>query len=119
MREISVREIVQYPLIGIEPRDPYGRIMAGLFESNALPYEIVIKARFGSTVIGLVKQNLGIAVLDSFTVRDLGAEHPQVALVPIREETEFETFVAVRADVELSTFASRFIEILRETMADG
>jgi len=116
-QQVSVTEIAQYPLIGIEPGDPYGRIMAGLFEKNALPYDIVIRARFGSTVIGLVKQNLGIAVLDSFTVRDLEAEHPQLVVIPIKEKTEFQTFVAVRTDIELSTFASRFIEILRRTMA--
>jgi DNA-binding transcriptional LysR family regulator len=116
-QQVSISEIAQFPLIGIEPGDPYGRIMAGLFESNALPYDIVIRARFGSTVIGLVKQNLGIAVLDSFTVRDLHAEHPQLVVIPITEKTEFQTFIAVRADIELSTFALRFIEILRRIMS--
>ena len=33
---VSADEIVQYPLIGIDPNDPYGRIMAGIFSSHAL-----------------------------------------------------------------------------------
>jgi DNA-binding transcriptional LysR family regulator len=46
---VSADEIVQYPLIGIDPNDPYGRIMAGIFSSHALSYEVTIRARFGST----------------------------------------------------------------------
>ena len=51
---VTADEIVKYPLIGVDPNDPYGRIMAGLFASHALHYEVTIRARFGSTVCALV-----------------------------------------------------------------
>src|SRR6185312_6094459 len=51
---VTTDEIVRYPLIGVDPNDPYGRIMAGLFASHALHYEVTIRARFGSTVWPLV-----------------------------------------------------------------
>src|SRR6516165_3837158 len=51
---VTADQIARYPLIGVDPSDPYGRIMAGVFSSNALPYEVTIRARFGSTVCALV-----------------------------------------------------------------
>ena len=56
------------PLIGIDPNDPYGRIMAEIFARKKLSYDITIRARFGTTVCALVKAGLGIAVIDQFTV---------------------------------------------------
>ena len=65
---VTADEIVKYPLIGVDPNDPYGRIMAGLFASHALHYEVTIRARFGSTVCALVSHGLGIAIVDEFTL---------------------------------------------------
>jgi hypothetical protein len=48
-------------LIGVDPNDPYGRIMAGLFADHALHYDVTIQARFGSIVCALVSHGLGIA----------------------------------------------------------
>ena len=59
---VTAKEIVKYPLIGVDPNDPYGRIMAEVFSSQALHYEVTIQARFGTTVCALVTHNLGIAL---------------------------------------------------------
>ncbi len=116
LASISTEEISRLPLIGIDPNDPYGAIMAAIFERESLQYDTVIRARFGTTVLGLVKQNLGIAVLDSFTV----ADQPEgIAVIPIREETGFQTYVARRNDIGLSGFAEQFIEILKREMSPG
>lgn len=114
--QVSAAEIARYPLIGIDPKDPYGSIMANIFEREGLDYEITIKARFGTTVCALVKENLGVAVLDVFTVADMRQD--DLAVIPIREETEFITYVGMRADVALSSYAETFIARLREAMDD-
>ncbi|WP_265517190.1 LysR family transcriptional regulator [Nitratireductor luteus] len=116
---VSAEQIAQYPLVGIEPTDPYGSILAGIFVAKNLNYDISIRARFGSTVIQLIKQNLGVAVLDSFTVADLGSARDSLVVIPISEETTFETYVAYRADVELSSFAETFVGCLRDEMTAG
>src|SRR5687768_4886616 len=67
-QSVSAADIVKYPLIGIDPNDPYGRIMADIFESRGLSYTMPIRARFGTTVCRLVQAGLGIAVIDQFTV---------------------------------------------------
>ena len=76
---MTAAEISKYPLIGIDPEDPYGRIMAGIFAQRSLSYDVTIRARFGTTVFALVKHGLGIAVLDEFTV----AEPPLAGVVKI------------------------------------
>ncbi|RIX97986.1 LysR family transcriptional regulator [Aureimonas flava] len=111
---VPAREIAAQPLIGIDPTDPYGRIMAGLFEREGLGYEVVVKARFGSTVAALVAEGLGVAVLDVFTVASLPTD--RFLVLPIEEDTRFETFLASRAGTVLSSFARRFVSELRSEM---
>lgn len=113
-KSVSAREIAQHPLIGIEPTDPYGRIMVGLFERAGLDFNIAIKARFGTTVCALVRHDLGIAIIDGFTVAH--ASMPGIRVIPIREATSFHTFIAYRRDATLSTAAEFFVQALRRRM---
>ena len=112
--QVRAAEIVQYPLIGVDPNDPYGRIIADVFTRHALDYEVTIRARFGSTVCALVTQGLGVAIVDEFT---LAANNwPQVRALDIAEPTVFETYVAHRKDAVLSRYAASFVAALRAHM---
>lgn len=113
---VSIEDMAGYPIVGIDPRDPYGRNVTGVFARRSLTYETGIRARFISTVISLVKQDLGIAILDAFSVSDIRTDHPDILVLPIDEDVLFETFVAVRRDIEPSGFAQQFIGILRQLM---
>jgi DNA-binding transcriptional LysR family regulator len=111
---IGAEEITRYPLIGIDPEDPYGRIMAQIFRRNGLDYNMTIRARFGVTVCALVKAGLGIAVIDQFTVAH-GAI-PGICVLGIDEPTDFETFIGKKRGAELSMHASYFVTCLRREM---
>jgi len=113
-KQISAAEMTRFPLIGIDPNDPYGRIMADLFAHNKLHYDITIRARFGTTVCALVQAQLGIAIIDQFTVAH--GNIPGVRLLEIREPTRFETFIALKRGTQLSPYATHFIECLRAEM---
>jgi DNA-binding transcriptional LysR family regulator len=113
-QRVKAAEIVNYPLIGIDPNDPYGRIMTGIFSRHALSYEVTIKARFGSTVCALVSSGLGIGVIDEFTLA--GGNWPKLHVLDIVEPTEFQTYVASRKDATLSRYCERFVASLREHM---
>jgi DNA-binding transcriptional LysR family regulator len=118
--QVSADEIVKFPLIGIDPNDPYGRIMAGIFSSHALAYEVTIRARFGSTVCALVTQGLGVAIIDEFTLA--GDNWPGLCAIEIGEPTAFQTYVAYRKDATLSSYCLRFVASLRkhmERLVDG
>jgi DNA-binding transcriptional LysR family regulator len=113
-KQVSAAEIVRYPLIGIDPNDPYGRIMAEIFARDSLAYDITIRARFGTTVCALVKAGLGIAVIDQFTVAHGG--YPGVELLRIAELTKFDTYIAVKRGAPPSLHIEHFIECLRSEM---
>jgi DNA-binding transcriptional LysR family regulator len=110
----TAAEIVKYPLIGVDPSDPYGRIMAEMFAGQSLNYEVTIRARFGSTVCALVTLGLGIAVIDEFTLA--GNNWPKIQVLDIVEPTDFQTYIAHRKDASLSPFGARFITALRAHM---
>jgi len=111
---VTAAEIVTHPLIGVDANDPYGRIMTGLFAAHALPYEVTIQARFGSTVCALVSQGLGIAIVDEFTLA--ADQWPGIRALDIADPTSFQTYVAHRKDAPLSSYASRFVAALRGQM---
>lgn len=111
---VSAKDIVRYPLIGIDPNDPYGRIMANIFAQNNYPYDITIRARFGMTVCALVRAGLGIAIIDQFSVAD--EIMPGIKLLRIAEPTHFDTWIATKIGSPLSTFATSFIKLLRQEM---
>src|SRR5882762_2633288 len=113
-KQVSAAEIIRYPLIGIDPNDPYGRIMSEIFARNKLDYDITIRARFGTTVCALVKAGLGIAVIDQFTVAHGG--YPGIELLRIVEPTRFDTYIAVKRGAPLSLHIEHFIECLRSEM---
>jgi len=111
---VTAEEIVKYPLIGVDPNDPYGRIMADIFTRHTLHYEVTIRARFGSTVCALVTHGLGIAVIDEFTLA--GGNWPKIRALDIVEPTAFETYVVHRNDTALSSYGERFVAALRGHM---
>jgi DNA-binding transcriptional LysR family regulator len=111
---VSVHEICKHPLIGIDPNDPYGRIMAGLFQSHDLAYDVSIRARFGFTVCALVANGQGIAILDEFSLA--GDVWPRLRMLDIEEPTRFQTYVVHRKDAVLSSYAAAFVAALRREM---
>lgn len=111
---IGAAEITRFPLIGIDPHDPFGRIMVEIFTRNRLDYTINIKARFGTTVCALVRAGLGIAVIDKFTVAHDSLQG--VKLLRIDEPTRYETYIARRRDGNLSRYADYFVQCLRKEM---
>lgn len=113
---VSAEDMSQHPMIGIDPTDPYGRIMLSLFERKGVSFNLIIKARFGTTVCALVKAGLGIAIMDEFTIAH-GAVSG-ISIIPIDTETPFQTYVAVRANRALSQYAENLIHVLRVEMTD-
>lgn len=112
--KITPKEMAEHPLIGINPKDPYGAIMAGMFTSNGLDYRMNVKARFGTTVCSLVAAGLGIAIIDEFTVA-----HGMVRglkRLEIDADSIFHTYIAYRKDLPLSVYAEHFLDILRQEM---
>jgi DNA-binding transcriptional LysR family regulator len=73
-------------------------------------YDMTIRARFGTTVCALVKAELGIAVIDQFTVAH--GCFPGVELLRIIESTKFDTYVPVKRGAPLSLYIRTFHPLL-------
>ena len=114
LKTVPVADITRHKLIGIDPADPYGRIMANLFAAQSLSYDVTIRARFGSTVCALVAAGLGIAIIDEFTLA--GGNWPMLRALDIEETPMFQTFAVQRKDAALSTYATHFIAALSAGM---
>jgi DNA-binding transcriptional LysR family regulator len=109
---VSADEIARYPIVGVTPEDPYGALTMEVFGRLGLAVDLTIKVRFGATTLGLVREGLGVAVIDPFAVA--GAAPPDVRVLHIREPTSFQPYVACRADRPLSRHAETFIGYLHE-----
>lgn len=114
---IALAELAAEPLIGIDPADPYGKILAAPFRDHGLPFDLAIQARFAQTVAALVAANLGVAVLDEFSMA--ARETPGVMVRPIVEPTSFKTYGVVNAEVSRSIFADELIELLKLEMREA
>ena len=112
--QVNLADLAVERLIGINPEDPYGRILAGPFLAAGLPFNLSIRARFGQTVIALVGQGLGVAVIDEFSVS--GPMPAGIAVRPIAETTSFRTYAVVNADTPRSAHTDVFISALRAAM---
>lgn len=112
---ISVHEMIKHPLIGINPKDPYGSIMTRVFREAGYEPTVDIMVRFGAVVCRMVAEGLGIAVIDEFTVAKESV--PGIKMLEIENaDTRFETYVAYRNDRALSGLAMEFISQLRRVM---
>jgi DNA-binding transcriptional LysR family regulator len=109
---VSVADIARYPIVGVVPDDPYGRIMLDPFQRAGVPYELAMSVRFGVTTIGLVRAGIGVAVIDQFAAPD--ASQLGVKVLRIREPTSFEAFVAMRAHRPLSRHGEACLQLLRD-----
>ena len=111
---VSIHDLAKSPMIGISPSDPYGAIIARPLKDAGLPVDFIIEARFGQTVQALVRQGVGVALIDEFSVADQILEGLRV--VALKEPTTFRTYAVVNSETPRSIFAEELIELLRAEM---
>lgn len=110
-RILSVQDIADEPLVGVDARDPYGEITARPFAMAGLERRLSVKARFAQTVVSLVAHGLGLAIIDEFSVA--GPLLPGLARIPLAEPVPVSLFVAEKAGRIRSSFADFAVAQLR------
>jgi DNA-binding transcriptional LysR family regulator len=111
---LSVGDIADEPLIGVDAGDPYGEITARPFATAGLPRRLSVKARFAQTVVSLVRHGLGVALIDEFSVA--GAQMPGLARVPLVETVPVSLYAARKAGRVLSSYADYAVDRLRDEL---
>lgn len=113
-RQVSVRDLVREPLIGVAPTDPYGAIIAGPFVRAGVDYRLSIRARFAQTVVSLVRHGLGVAVIDEFSVA--AVYMPGLTRIPLADPTEIGIYGITKRNRSLSAYAEFTLARLREQL---
>ncbi|TYC63467.1 LysR family transcriptional regulator [Rhodobacterales bacterium] len=114
---ISVHDIADEPLIGVDPSDPYGAIVAKPFLQAGLSLRHSVRGRFAQTVVSLVRHGLGVALIDEFSVAEVYM--PGLVRKPLVEEFGVTIYVVQKKGRVLSNFAEFGIRQFRKELAEA
>ncbi len=112
--EISVRDLAGEAMIGVDPTDPYGRMLAQPFVDAGVPIRHSIRGRFAQTVVSLVRHGLGVALIDEFSVAEVYM--PGLVRRPLAEDAPLRSYVARKKGRVLSGFAEYAIDQFRREL---
>ena len=115
--EVSINELMQEPLVGIDPADPYGAILAQPFADAGIVPRHTMRGRFAQTVVSLVRHGLGVGLIDEFSVAEVYM--PGVVRVRLNETTPSRIYVAAKKGRVISSFAEDTIKQFRKELAEA
>lgn len=115
--EISIYDLEHEPLIGIDPADPYGQILAKPFIDAGLTMQHSIRGRFAQTLVSFVRHGLGVALIDEFSVAEVYM--PGLVRKPLKEKVVVQSYVVQKKGRNLSAFAEDAIRLLTKELSDA
>lgn len=114
---VSVRDLAREPLIGVDPSDPYGAIVARPFREAGIEAKHSMRGRFAQTVVSLVRHGLGVALIDEFSVAEVYM--PGLVRRPLVEEASVRIYVVTKKGRVLSNFAEFSIRQFRKELSEA
>lgn len=115
--EVSIEELVQEPLVGIDPADPYGAILAQPFTNAGILPRHTMRGRFAQTVVSLVRHGLGVGLIDEFSVAEVYM--PGVVRRRLTKTTPIKIYTAAKKGRVVSSFAEVAIKQFRKELAEA
>ena len=112
---VGPEDLRPYPLISFNTESFIGRMIDGAFSSVGLKRNIAIEVPFGETARSLVRNNVGVAVLDELTVS--GVPVTELAIRPFVPETATDVAVVRPNEHQRGGNAGVFTGILNEVAA--
>ena len=114
LKEISVHDLAQEQLIGVDPKDPYGAIINQAFVNENISIKQSIRGRFAQTVVSLVRHGLGVALIDEFSVAEIYL--PGITRLKLKENVNINIYVAQKKSRILSAGAKYTIEQFKKEL---
>ena len=111
---ISVHDLMDHPFIGVDPADPYGRVLASVFDEAGLSPRHTMRGRFAQTVVSLVRHGLGVAVIDEFSVAEVYM--PGLVRRPLKEPGGITAWMVHKRGRTLSGFADYTVTRFRREL---
>lgn len=112
---VSVHDIVRHPFIGVDPDDPYGRLLAHPFREAGIEPRHKLRGRFSQSIVTLVRQGLGVAVIDEFSVAD--PQIPGLVRRPLKEPATITPYAIHKRGRQLSSFTEHAIRHFQQELA--
>ncbi|MCQ0972111.1 LysR family transcriptional regulator [Paracoccus sp. TK19116] len=117
LERVSVHDLAREPLVGIDPTDPYGRLIARPFHDAGIDPTHSMRGRFAQTVVSLVRHGLGVALIDEFSVAEVYL--PGVVRRPLVEDGTITIYAVRKKGRSLSTFADYAIRQFCRELRDA
>lgn len=114
---VSVHDLAGEPLIGVDPSDPYGAIVARPFRDAGVEVRHSMRGRFAQTVVSLVRHGLGVALIDEFSVAEVYM--PGLVRLPLVEEVPISIYVVSKKGRNFSNFAEFGIRQFRKELNEA
>ena len=112
--QVSVQDLADEPLIGIDPADPYGALMEAPFRAAGVPMRHAMRGRFAQTLVSLVRHGLGVAVIDGFSVAEVYL--PGLVRRPLAGAQALTVYAVQKKGRVLSGFADYTIQQFRREL---
>ncbi len=112
--KVSASDLAREPVIGVDPNDPYGALLAKPFVRAGIEINYAMRGRFAQTVVSLVRHGLGVAVIDEFSVAEVYM--PGLVRRPLVEDVPIKSYVTRKKGRVLSRFAEDSINHFRRQL---
>lgn len=112
--KVSASDLAREPVIGVDPNDPYGALLAKPFVQAGIEINYAMRGRFAQTVVSLVRHGLGVAVIDEFSVAEVYM--PGLVRRPLVEDVPIKSYVTRKKGRVLSRFAEDSINHFRRQL---
>lgn len=112
---VSVQDLAQESVIGVDPQDPFGAQLYAPFKDADLDVVYATRGRFSQTVIGLVRENQGVALIDETSV--LNSDLSGVSVKDFSSEYFVSVFLYSKAGHKMSGFAQQVISEIAKRLS--
>lgn len=114
-RVLRPRDFAGLPFVSLAPDDPYRRQIDALFAAQGVPRVLALEAASAVAVCALVRQGLGVAIVNPLTALELAG--PDLQMRPLAVKVPFQVGLVLPKLRPESPLRPAFVAALREAAA--
>jgi len=113
---VSIKDLRDYPFIGLNNRGPLGRLLSNYLESSDTELDVVARSETYHVAKALVALGAGVTIADEISARsETGGE---VKILPLKPKLSFDIKAMRLASTPLSVAGNAFVEHLQACIVD-
>ena len=118
-RQLSPRELAQYPLIGLEMGTRLGPLIIKLFQDAGVAYRTTVDVRYSQTACLLASEGVGIAIVDRFSAYTMLRHRFDLTVIPLHPQTIVHAAAIMPRGRKLSLVANYFLGLTTQVIQDN